>query len=54
MSGPNSAAVRFLYGTRPGRLLLKLILGSHVDKIAVWYLRSALSSAALPGETAFR
>ena len=49
MSGPNSAAVRFLYGTRPGRLLLKLILGSHVDKIAVWYLRSPLSRPIIGG-----
>ena len=49
MSGPNSAAVRFLYGTRPGRLLLKLILGSHVDKIAVWYLRSPLSRPLIGG-----
>jgi phosphatidylserine decarboxylase len=49
VSGPNSAAVRFLYGTRPGRLLLKLILGSHVDKIAVWYLRSPLSRPIIGG-----
>ncbi len=49
MSGGNSGAVRFLYGTKPGRLLLKLILHSHVDKIAVWYLRSPLSRPMIGG-----
>lgn len=39
----NDGAVSFMYGTAPGRFLLKLIQWTHVDRIAVWFLRSALS-----------
>ena len=42
MSG-NSGAVRFLYGTAPGRLLLKGIMATHADRLAVAFLRSRLS-----------
>lgn len=42
MSG-GSPAVRFLYGTVPGRALMKLILACHADRPAVWFLRSPLS-----------
>lgn len=39
----NSFAVRVLYGTVPGRILLKLIMKTHADRLAVWFLRSPLS-----------
>lgn len=39
----NSLAVRFLYGTVPGRAILKLILNTHADRLAVWFLCSPLS-----------
>ncbi len=41
----NDGAVRFLYGTVLGRVLLKLLLGLHLDRLAVWFLRSRLSRA---------
>ncbi len=44
MSSPeNDGAVRFLYGTALGRGLLKVVQGLHLDRVAVWYLRSRLS-----------
>ena len=39
----NDGSVRFLYGTALGRVLLKGIQGLHLDRLAVWYLRSSLS-----------
>ena len=39
----NDSSVRFLYGTAPGRALLKTVQGLHLDRLAVWYLRSGLS-----------
>lgn len=39
----NSLAVRLLYGTTPGRGILKLILHTHADQLAVWFLCSPLS-----------
>ena len=42
MSG-NSSAVRFLYGSVVGRVLLSLILRSHADRLAVAFLSSPLS-----------
>lgn len=42
MSG-SSGAVRFLYGTVFGRLLLKAIMATHADRLAVAFLRSPLS-----------
>lgn len=42
MSG-DSGAVRFLYGTKPGRVILKLILKSHLDALAVRFLWSSWS-----------
>lgn len=42
MSG-NSGAVRFLYGTVFGRLLLKAVMATHADRLAVAFLRSPLS-----------
>ena len=41
MSG--SPAIRFLYGTGPGHLLLRGILHTRADRLAVWFLRSGLS-----------
>ncbi len=39
----NDGSVRFLYGTALGRGLLKVVQGLHLDRAAVWYLRSRLS-----------
>ncbi len=39
----NDGAVRFLYGTALGRGLLKAVQKLHLDRLAVWYLRSRLS-----------
>lgn len=39
----NDGAVSFLYGTAPGRILLKIMQHLRLDKAAVWYLRSPLS-----------
>ncbi len=39
----NDGAVRFLYGTALGRGLLRGMQLLHVDRLAVWYLRSRLS-----------
>lgn len=43
MSAENDAAVRFLYGTAPGRGFLKLIQKTHTDRLIVRFLRSRLS-----------
>lgn len=45
----DSGAVRFLYGTKPGRLLLQCILKSHADTLAVAFLSSGLSKPMIPG-----
>ncbi len=37
-------SVRFLYKTRFGRLLLRLILATHADRLAAAFLRSRLSA----------
>lgn len=42
MSG-NSGAVRLLYGTVFGRLLLKAVMVTHADRLAVAFLHSPLS-----------
>lgn len=39
----NDGAVRFLYGTALGRGLLKIVQRLHLDRLAVWYLRSRWS-----------
>jgi phosphatidylserine decarboxylase len=39
----NDGSVRFLYGTALGRGLLKIVHKLHLDRAAVWYLRSRLS-----------
>lgn len=39
----NNTAIKFFYGTALGRMILKLIMSSHLDKAAVKYLRSTLS-----------
>ena len=39
----NDVSVSMLYGTVPGRILLKIILNTNMDKLAVYYLRSVLS-----------
>ena len=38
-----SGAVGFLYGTVPGRLLLKGLLATRADRLAVAFLRSRAS-----------
>ncbi|MBQ8764796.1 MAG: phosphatidylserine decarboxylase [Clostridia bacterium] len=38
-----SKAVNFLYGTIIGRFLLKTVMVLHLDRIAVWFLRSRFS-----------
>lgn len=39
----SSKMVRFLYRTVVGRCLLKTVMVLHLDRIAVWFLRSPLS-----------
>lgn len=39
----SSSAVKFLYGTRPGRAILSLILRSRADRFLVQFLRSSWS-----------
>ena len=39
----NDGAVRFLYDTALGRGLLKIVQRLHLDRLAVWYLRSRWS-----------
>lgn len=39
----SSGSVRFLYGNRFGRFLLQCVLHSHVDRVAVAFLRSRFS-----------
>ena len=39
----NDGSVRLLYGTALGRGLLKTIQALHMDRLAVWFLRSGLS-----------
>ena len=38
-----TGSVDFLYGTRLGRGLLKIVMGLHLDRVAVAFLRSSLS-----------
>ena len=38
-----SGSVDFLYGTRFGRGILKVVMSLHLDRVAVWFLRSRLS-----------
>ena len=44
----NSMAVRFLYNSILGRFFLKIIGFLHLDKIAVWFLKSPLSRLVIP------
>ena len=39
----SSKSVRFFYRTWVGRCLLKTVMTLHLDRIAVWFLRSGLS-----------
>ncbi len=39
----NDKSVSYLYGTASGRAVLKILMKAHLDKLAVGYLRSALS-----------
>ena len=41
----SSPAIRFLYGSRFGRMLLRLILATHADRLAAAFLRSHLSAS---------
>lgn len=42
-----SGVVKFLYGTMPGRFLLKGIMTSHVERLAVSFLRSRWSYSVI-------
>ena len=42
-SPDNDGSVRFLYGTAFGRGILKTVRALHLDRLAVWYLRSRWS-----------
>ncbi len=44
----NSKAVEFLYGTCLGRMLLKLIMDSHLERILIRLLWSTLSRPLIP------
>ena len=39
----NDASVQFLYGTTLGRLILKILMSFHIDKLIVCFLKSKLS-----------
>ena len=39
----NSKSVNFMYKTAFGRFLLKVTMKLHLDRIAIWYLRSVFS-----------
>ncbi|MBQ9458822.1 MAG: phosphatidylserine decarboxylase [Oscillospiraceae bacterium] len=39
----STGAVRFFYGTRVGRVLLRGVMRTHADRLAVFYLRSRAS-----------
>lgn len=43
----SSKMVRFLYRTTVGRCLLKTVMVLHLDRIAVWFLRSPLSKVLI-------
>ncbi len=43
MKKPNTSSVGFLYGNPFGRFVLKCILNTHADRVAVAFLRSRLS-----------
>lgn len=45
----NDSSVKFLYDTRFGRGILKLILCTHADRVAVAFLRSRLSRGMIKG-----
>ncbi len=45
----NSGAVGFFYGNAFGRFLLKIVMKLHLDRIAVWFLRSRLSKPMVKG-----
>lgn len=44
-----SSSVTFLYSTAVGRFLLKTVMALHLDRIAVWFLRSCLSKPMIKG-----
>lgn len=44
-----SKAIRFLYGTALGRVILKSVLRTRADRLAVWFLRSAASKPIIRG-----
>lgn len=46
--GKDSLAVRFLYGTRAGRMIMGHLLHSRVDKMMVRFLWSPLSKPVIP------
>lgn len=44
-----SKAIRFLYGTALGRVILKSMLRTRADRLAVWFLRSGASKPMIRG-----
>lgn len=44
-----SRTVRFLYGTAIGRAILKCLLRTRADRVAVWFLRSGASRPIIRG-----
>ena len=49
MSNNTSGSVSFLYGTRFGRVLLKIMMKLHLDRIAVRFLCSRASAGIIKG-----
>lgn len=45
----DTGAVRFFYGTRAGRVLLRVILNTHADRAAVRFLCSGVSRRVIGG-----
>ncbi|MBQ4151388.1 MAG: phosphatidylserine decarboxylase [Clostridia bacterium] len=45
----NSKGVNFFYGNAFGRMILKTIMVLHLDRVAVWFLRSKLSQPMIKG-----
>lgn len=47
MSAGNNGAVRFLYGTAAGRLVLKALLAAHADRLLAAFLHTRLSKLCI-------
>lgn len=47
--GDESRIIRFLYGTVPGRMILKPLVSSGASRLAGWFLSSSFSKRMIPG-----